>query len=359
MSRPAPAQRQPACIVNVPVKLNHCLYWDQLVAPSVCPRVAASGAPREPLLQLQPDHTTFDLYPVVTMQPTVSPWAWVSSLDRRARTRAAAEHARPHAREHDKFAFYGLRKDTRHFIRLDPLPKGLLLPRQWAAPTAPPITWRVDRFHDVDTWEISNMKGIPNFRPYDPVSIVLPAGSGAGAAAAGGAGGAASAGGAGGARADPAGGASWGHAARGWAAGAVALALLVLLVKAAENCLHKKLFRAIYMHTNAGAAELEPEVMRGHYRLRGGIEDELPPPYAAVSRLPPSKPAPPAPDDAPPPYSACAPGPAAADPAQRPELVFENGRIVEIMTQESRARAAPHYGRPPHPAPAPHAMMLV
>lgn len=329
------------------------------------------------------------------MQPTVSPWAWVSSLDRRARTRAAAEHARPHAREHDKFAFYGLRKDTRHFIRLDPLPKGLLLPRQWAAPTAPPITWRVDRFHDVDTWEISNMKGIPNFRPYDPVSIVLPAGSGAGAAGAGGAGGAASAGGAGGARADPAGGASWGHAARGWAAGAVALALLVLLVKAAENCLHKKLFRAIYMHTNAGAAELEPEVMRGHYRLRGVIrqdsdewstpnvmattfqhydcdvptpervrgrawsEDELPPPYAAVSRLPPSKPAPPAPDDAPPPYSACAPGPA-ADPAQRPELVFENGRIVEIMTQESRARAAPHYGRPPpHPAPAPHAMMLV
>ncbi|XP_022837548.1 uncharacterized protein LOC111364755 isoform X2 [Spodoptera litura] len=92
------------------------------------------------------------------MQPTVSPWAWVSSLDRRARTRAAAEHARPHYREHDKFAFYGLRKDTRHFIRLDPLPKGLLLPRQWAAPTAPPITWRVDRFHDVDTWEISNMK---------------------------------------------------------------------------------------------------------------------------------------------------------------------------------------------------------
>lgn len=37
MSRPAPAQRQPACIANVPVKLNHCLYWDQLVAPSVCP----------------------------------------------------------------------------------------------------------------------------------------------------------------------------------------------------------------------------------------------------------------------------------------------------------------------------------
>lgn len=43
---------------------------------------------------------------------------------------------------------------------------------------------------------------------------------------------------------------SWSHGARGWAAGAVLLALLVLLVRAAENCLHKKLFRTIYAHTS-------------------------------------------------------------------------------------------------------------
>ncbi|KAH9640891.1 hypothetical protein HF086_000796 [Spodoptera exigua] len=407
------------------------------------------------------------------MQPTVSPWAWMSSLERRARPRGAAEHARPYAREHDKFALYGLRKDTRHFIRytlreplartahcscseitiskskttkscgdartdtvawryshcegredgspqdcvhnkgdlkhintgkqltsvgfvccrLDTLPKGLLLNRQWAAPTAPPIAWRVDRFHDVDTWEISNMKvpalylssahlyvrhsELPAVRPRVHSTARGQRTRGGGGSGRGGAAGAGSAAGAGGARPDPGGGTSWGHAARGWAAGAVALALLVLLVKAAENCLHKKLFKAIYMHTNAGAAELEPEVMRGHYRLRGVIRQDSdewstpnvmattfqhydcdvptpervrplaaldrPPPYAAVARLPPSKPAPP---EAPPPYSACAPGGPAA-----PELVFENGRIVEVMSSPARARAAPHYGSAPPPAP--------
>uniref|UniRef100_A0A2A4JZM4 Uncharacterized protein n=1 Tax=Heliothis virescens TaxID=7102 RepID=A0A2A4JZM4_HELVI len=245
------------------------------------------------------------------------------------------------------YAFYGLRKDSRHFIRLDPLAKGLLLNRQWGV-TGAPVTWRVDRFHDTDPWAVPDIK-----------------------------------------------------AARGWAAGAVLLALLVLIVRAAENCLHKKLFKAIYMHTNVGAGEMQQDVLQGHYRLQGVRRQEsdewstpnvmatslqqhpyesrvsggageaardLPPPYSqcAAKR-----------DDPPPPYSACyvtysarphqppavhlhprghsardardnehndliehalradaapdagAPHCAADDAGLRTELVFDNGRIVE------------------------------
>ncbi|KAJ8708880.1 hypothetical protein PYW08_010262 [Mythimna loreyi] len=199
-----------------------------------------------------------------TMQPTVSPWAWVSSWDRRARTRAAGEFARPRdraaarQRDHDKYAFYGLRKDSRHFIRLDPLAKGLLLNRQWV-PTSAPVTWRVERAHHTEPWAVPGIKSIQSYRPFEPVPIVVPGdvrAAGPGAAGA--------------PRPAPPGPHGWAHGARGWAAGAVVLALLVLLVRAAENCLHKKLFKAIYAHTNAGAAELQQNDGRpGHYRLQG------------------------------------------------------------------------------------------
>ncbi|KAJ8708526.1 hypothetical protein PYW07_010651 [Mythimna separata] len=286
------------------------------------------------------------------MQPTVSPWAWVSSWDRRARTRAAGEFARSRdragarARDHDKYAFYGLRKDSRHFIRLDPLAKGLLLNHKWV-PTSVPVTWRVERAHHTEPWAVPGIKvyyhqSIQSYRPYEPVPIVLPGEAGApgplpGAGAQHNAGTLSHA---------------WSSGARGWAAGAVVLALLVLLVRAAENCLHKKLFKAIYAHTNAGAAELsQNEIRPGHYRLQGvrrqesdewstpnvmatslqlqhrdfdtasidnldDIEDlpplgraDMPPPYSEVAR--PGAPAPAADpakrtgEEPPPPYSAC------------------------------------------------------
>ncbi|XP_063897124.1 uncharacterized protein LOC110380664 isoform X1 [Helicoverpa armigera] len=320
------------------------------------------------------------------MQGTVPPWAWVSPWERRARTRAAGERAR--RRDPDKYAFYGLRKDTRHFIRLDPLAKGLLLNRQWGA-TGAPVTWRVDRFHDTDPWAAADIKvqmkhiapaplypvqsiqNIQSFRPYEPVSLVGGAGSTGSAGSATAAGSAAH---------------GWSHAARGWAAGAVLLALLVIIVRAAENCLHKKLFKAIYMHTNVGAGEMQQDVLQGHYRLQGVRRQEsdewttpnvmatslqqheyearlsapaqdvccdLPPPYSecAAKR-----------DEPPPPYSACyvtytAP-PASdtrhdtGDAAPRTQLVFDNGRIVERLSAVSSdsdaaaASAAPHSSRP-------------
>ncbi|XP_063897125.1 uncharacterized protein LOC110380664 isoform X3 [Helicoverpa armigera] len=300
------------------------------------------------------------------MQGTVPPWAWVSPWERRARTRAAGERAR--RRDPDKYAFYGLRKDTRHFIRLDPLAKGLLLNRQWGA-TGAPVTWRVDRFHDTDPWAAADIKvqmkhiapaplypvqsiqNIQSFRPYEPVSLVGGAGSTGSAGSATAAGSAAH---------------GWSHAARGWAAGAVLLALLVIIVRAAENCLHKKLFKAIYMHTmrrqesdewttpNVMATSLQQHEYEA--RLSAPAQDvccDLPPPYSecAAKR-----------DEPPPPYSACyvtytAP-PASdtrhdtGDAAPRTQLVFDNGRIVERLSAVSSdsdaaaASAAPHSSRP-------------
>ncbi|CAH0598141.1 unnamed protein product [Chrysodeixis includens] len=246
------------------------------------------------------------------MQPTVPPWAWVT-WERRSRARASPPDYRSHVRllpraRDDHYTFYGLPKDSRHFIRshvlytyqnrlLDSL--GKLLNRPWAASSAP-VTWRVDHYHDADAWRGHDLK---SFRPYEPVSIVLPASGGAAGHLAGeiGAVGAGGAGGAEGAGADP--GGTWGSAARGWAAAALVLALLLMLVRAAENCLHKRLFKAIYMHTNLGAALHQQETMQGQYiytanGVRRQESDEWSTPnVTATSHTS---------EDLPPPYSACA-----------------------------------------------------
>lgn len=88
----------------------------------------------------------------------------------------------------------------------------------------------------VNSTQVYYHQSIQSYRPYEPVPIALP-GEVAGPP------------GPTPPRSLGPGAHSWSYGARGWAAGAVILALLVLLVRAAENCLHKKLFRAIYAHT--------------------------------------------------------------------------------------------------------------
>ncbi|KAL4709628.1 hypothetical protein ACJJTC_007359 [Scirpophaga incertulas] len=91
----------------------------------------------------------------------------------------------------------------------------------------------------------------------------------------------------------------WEGTMRGWAAGALLLAAVLLLVRALERCLHRKLFKE-----QGGSDEWPtPNVIATSGDYSSGIRegDDLPPPYAAVTSSPTDKPI----EEPPPPYSAC------------------------------------------------------
>ncbi|CAH0759522.1 unnamed protein product [Diatraea saccharalis] len=231
------------------------------------------------------------------MQPTARVAAWSAWAGWAAVPRDLLEHRRVRISLHElpprrdsPLTIY-TPEQIRHIIRLE-----TALGR-WP-PTAPPAIWRPDaRPYDLDAhWRLPDM--IQNVRlerggiaPPPPIE-------------------------------GPARG--WENAARGWAAGAVLLAVLLLLVRALERCLHRRLFKG---RRRSSEEWPTPNVMATSCQYGGPtlprLEDsdtypsenretssnDLPPPYSEcanneeVSNPDANKPL--GMEEPPPPYSAC------------------------------------------------------
>ncbi|XP_075986199.1 uncharacterized protein LOC142983195 [Anticarsia gemmatalis] len=246
------------------------------------------------------------------MQPTVPAWvSWYRRLRPGELPRARAP-ARPAARAPARLALYtgvfNARDDTNlHLIRLDDM-----LGNKHLLPT-PPNQWLKRLNINADMWRAHIAPEITKhsldyqqrFHNYSPVSLLAPPANMAGGAGPGPGAGALAGGVTPGVRGGGPGGGGGGHGAGGgavwggWAAGAVLLALLVLIVRAAEKCLDRRLFKTRRRRSDEWPTPNVIATSLQQQNIDGGSVPHLDEhEYASPSRLT---------SDLPPPYSECAP----------------------------------------------------